>query len=277
MELVIIVVLSFFLVPLVVLTTGPLRIVLGLAFVLFFPGYSLLAALYPRKSNLNGIERLALSFGLSIAIVPLIGLILNYTAWGIRLSTILSSILVFILSMVAVAWYRRQKLPHEERFQPKLCLRFFPWLHQWTTQGRWDKVITAMLILAIVGAVGTSAYVIAMPKVGEKFTEFYIAQPGPRKEDPPRMVTLGEEAKVPLGIVNYEGKTMEYIVEIVSDGQKIGEIGPIALEYEEKWEQEVSFVLTEPGESQKVEFLLYTGAGTEPYRKLRLWIGVEEK
>jgi len=32
--------------------------------------------------GIDGIERVALSFGLSIAIVPLIGLVLNFTPWG---------------------------------------------------------------------------------------------------------------------------------------------------------------------------------------------------
>ena len=55
------------------LTGLPVRIPLGLLMVLFVPGYALIAALFPRKDDLDGIERLALSFGLSIAVVPLIG------------------------------------------------------------------------------------------------------------------------------------------------------------------------------------------------------------
>ena len=53
------------------------RIVLGLPFVLFFPGYTFVAALFPRKDDLDAIERVALSLGLSIAVVPLVGLALN--------------------------------------------------------------------------------------------------------------------------------------------------------------------------------------------------------
>src|SRR5659263_694396 len=73
------------------LSESVLRNILGLPLVLFLPGYALIAALFPAKSDLDGIERTALSFGLSIAVVPLMGLGLNYTPWGIRLLPILIS------------------------------------------------------------------------------------------------------------------------------------------------------------------------------------------
>ena len=76
-----------------------IRVVLGLPLVLFFPGYTLLSALFPRRKSLNDIERFALSFGISIAVVPLIGLALNYTPWGIRLYPILISLFVFIFTI----------------------------------------------------------------------------------------------------------------------------------------------------------------------------------
>jgi uncharacterized membrane protein len=38
--------------------------------------------------NLDPIERIALSLGMSIALVPIVGLLLNYTPWGIRLTPI---------------------------------------------------------------------------------------------------------------------------------------------------------------------------------------------
>ena len=107
-DLIVILISSLVLVPLVIFTGGPLRIVLGLAFMLFSPGYALIAALFPQKGSLGGIERIALSFGLSIAVVPLIGLILNYTPWGIGLYPILVSILSFILVMLGVAYFRRR-------------------------------------------------------------------------------------------------------------------------------------------------------------------------
>ena len=53
------------------LNETPIRIILGLPLVLFLPGYALIATLFPRKDDFDGIERIALSFGLSIAISPI--------------------------------------------------------------------------------------------------------------------------------------------------------------------------------------------------------------
>jgi len=92
------------------------RIILGLLLVLFLPGYSLIAALFLAKDDLDGIERIALSFGLSIAVVPLLGLALNYTPFGIRLVPILVVLSMFTISLAVVACVRRLGLPEGERF-----------------------------------------------------------------------------------------------------------------------------------------------------------------
>jgi uncharacterized membrane protein len=98
------------------LNETPARIVLGPLLVLFLPGYSLIAALFPGKDDLDGIERIALSFGLSIAVAPLLGLALNYTPFGIRLVPILIVLSVFTVSLAVVACVRRLGLPEGERF-----------------------------------------------------------------------------------------------------------------------------------------------------------------
>ena len=81
------------------------RYVFGSLFVLYLPGAALIELLYPRREDLSQLERLALSIGLSLALVPLVGLILNYTPWGIRLNPIIISLtlLTLGLSLGAVA------------------------------------------------------------------------------------------------------------------------------------------------------------------------------
>jgi len=87
-----------------------IRYVLGSIIVLFLPGYATIEALYPRDNELTDLERVALSIGLSLAITPLIGLLLNYTPWGIRLYPILLSLALYIIVMLFLAAYRKYSL-----------------------------------------------------------------------------------------------------------------------------------------------------------------------
>ena len=84
-----------------------LRYIAGSLYVLFLPGFSLIEALYPRDEDLSDLERFALSIGLSLAIVPLIGLILNYTPWGIRLTPVSISLAIFTEIMITVSLVRK--------------------------------------------------------------------------------------------------------------------------------------------------------------------------
>lgn len=95
-----------------------IRYIAGSISVLYFPGYTLIEALYSKKDELDQLERLALSIGLSLAVVPLIGLLLNYTPWGIRLIPIIISLVLFSLVMAVIACIRKfsyLKLPYMAR------------------------------------------------------------------------------------------------------------------------------------------------------------------
>ena len=247
------------------------RIGLGLPFVLFFPGYVLIAALFPKKDDLGGIERLALSFGLSIAVVPLIGLGLNYTPWGIRLTPILLSLILFIIIMGCISFFRRDKLPPEDRYCPTFQFEF----PVWKEQPLFDRVLSIALIVAILFAIGSIFYVVSMPKVGEQFTEFYILGMNGKAEGYPRELAVGEEGEVIVGVVNHEYKQEKYYVEIKMDDLVLPKEGPIVLEHEEKWEKPLSFSYPEEYENLKVEFLLYREGDDQPYRSLHLWVIVK--
>jgi hypothetical protein len=86
-----------------------IRWVLGSLFVLFIPGYVTVEALFPKGRELDTIERFALSVGLSLALVPLVGLILNYTPWGIRLNPIVVSLTLLTVGLAMVALARKYR------------------------------------------------------------------------------------------------------------------------------------------------------------------------
>lgn len=90
--------------------------ILALPFFLFFPGYLLIYILFPKKDTLDDMERLLFSFGLSLIIAPIIGLLLNYTPFGIILIYILFALSIFTALMSIIAFIRRWKLAEEDRY-----------------------------------------------------------------------------------------------------------------------------------------------------------------
>lgn len=231
-----------------------LRIIFGLPFILFFPGYTLIAALFPRKERLSGIERLALSLGLSIAIVPLIGLVLNYT-WSIDLYPILISLSLFIMAMSTLGWYKRRRYSAGDRFSvPFLYRQNLPGL-KWGKAEGLDKVISIFLVAAILGTIATIAYAVITTKEEDKFTEFYILGIGSNAEEYPEELVVGEMEELILGIVNQEQETTSYKVEIWLGGDQVNvqlgeaemdEIETGSLAHEAKWEQQVGFAALDP-------------------------------
>ena len=335
-----------------VVNETPLRVVFGLAFVLFLPGYAFIAALFPEagespttdsnadppdvpsddtakptpvagttaadtqpdhetetdtglltegrhdRDGIDGIERVALSFGLSIAIVPLIGLVLNFTPWGIRLAPIAVSVAGFTLICVGVAAIRRWELPADERF----AVPYREWItaakHEvFEPDDRTDAALNVMLALSILLAVGSVGYAVAVPPQGEQFSEFYLlteTDDGELVADGyPDTMELDETAELIVGIENYEYETTDYTVvvqlqEVVSEGNEstvverteIDRFGT-TLEHNETHHERHTLRPTMTGDDLRVQYLLYDGdAPAEPtrenaYRDLHLWINIE--
>ena len=83
------------------------RYISGAVYVLYVPGAVFIEALYPKREELEDLERFALGVGLSLALVPLVGLVLNYTPWGIRLNPIFAGLGLLVLVFSLVGVYRK--------------------------------------------------------------------------------------------------------------------------------------------------------------------------
>src|SRR4030042_632605 len=232
MELIVTMILTVVLAPVVEFTTGAPRVILGALFLLLFPGYTLVAALFPRKESLQVVERLALSLVLSFAIVPLVGLILNYTPWGIRLEPTFIALAIFIFIASLVALFRRRRLPQGERFEPRIRMG----MPRIGSMSRLEMAVCVLLVLAILGAAGALFYVVAIPEAEESFTDFYLLGSEGLAADYPRELVCGEQAHVTVGVVNHEHQYTNYRVEALLGGEKIQEIGPFELADEEEWQ-----------------------------------------
>jgi uncharacterized membrane protein len=286
------VVLALLLIALVFLAPDTtFRQVLGLVFVLFLPGYAATAALFPENDQIDGIERVALSFGLSIAIVPLIGLALNFTPWGIRLDPILASVSGFIIGAALVGWYRRMRLPEDERFaivvDYEMDFRAMPLV---------DKILTIGIVVMLVASVVVLAWAVTTPRVGERFTQLAILGPGGMATDYPRNLSVGEEARVLISVKSFEHRTANYTIALVltnlTDNTTIvdsysidwGAVNPLTpyqaiaqnftLDHLEYYNQTFDFSVTATG-TWKLQFLLFIDdqpVTQDAYREVYLWL-----
>ena len=260
-----ILILSILLVP-----DSPLQAVLGVPFVLFFPGYILVSALFPGKKDLGGIERLALSIGLSLAVVPLVGLALNYTPWGIRLAPIMASLFMFTLLLSIVANYRRSKLPIEQKLNMSIPIK----MPKWSTMRRLDKLFIVGFLAGIVIVGGVAVYLVSAPKIGQQFTEFYVLGSNGQLADYPTNLTLGENGTVTLGVVNHEYENVTYRIVITLNNSTIGTLNNITLSNGVTWDQNYTFTPQKTGDNMNLGFELYKEGLDTPYRSLQLWITV---
>jgi uncharacterized membrane protein len=258
--LLVIVFIVLFLFLLVTFTEGIPRIIIGAIAIIFFPGYTLLSAIFPRRTDLLWIERVGLSFGLSIAIVALLGLILNYTPWGIRLYPVLTAIASFVVITSVIGWYRQRRLSEAERLTINLKLNF----SGWQTGSKFGKSLSIVLALAILVALGALCYVV-VPKQGEKFTEFYVLGINGTAADYPRVVLNGETVHLIAVVVNHEYESTAYRIEIEIDGEVMKQAAIGKLDNGQKWQNQIDFVPQKQGRNQKVEFYLYKNGMEKPY------------
>jgi uncharacterized membrane protein len=241
---------------------------LGLPFVLFFPGYVLISAIFPRRTWPGAVERLALSAVTSLAVVPLLGIALNYSSWGVRADSVLACLGLFTIGASGLGLVHRQTVPPEER----LGFGGGP-------PAAWASRNLPHLGYAVAAAAGALAAIalasFAVPSLGhnpagEPFTEFYLLGADRTAEGYPDVLKAGEPATVTLGIVNQEGAETQYAVSLLINESPVAEYGPMQLGPGRRLEWPVTFSLPYAGEGQVVRFDLHQDGQTLPYRSLHL-------
>ena len=204
---------------------------------------------------MDEIERFSLSIGLSIAIVPLLGLALNYTPWGIRLYPIITSLFILTLLLSIASNYRRARLPLDQKFQALNNLK----LPNSKAIPRTDKILVTGVLIAIIAVASLTIYFASAPKIGERFTEFYLLGPNGKLADYPVNMTLAENGTVILGIKNHEYENMTYRITISIDNQTIKTITNIQLSHEEKLDSKLHIYTSENKRKNEIRFSIVQG------------------
>jgi uncharacterized membrane protein len=249
---------------------------------ILLPGYLLSIALFPRRYDLAGNGRLALSIGVDVLLILLLSIGLSLSPWGLHLSSLAASAAVISLVLAAIAHANRSALPKWNRFVPFISGsgRNHPIRNREAGTSR--RMIGIVLVLAAAFALSALAYTtmnagdMSESGGGENgeahFTEFYIQ--GEKDRDHPISVTAGRTATTAVGIINHEFSTVNYTLQLVQNDSMLFQ-KEIRLDHNQSWEGAVDYVLEEPGSQQRLDFLLYKEDDfTISYSEDHLWFNV---
>ena len=255
--------------PLVVQMPLPLvRGALGLAVVLFAPGYGLTAAIFARHDDLDSAARLGFSFVLSAALLPLFGLALDRSPWGITLWPMVTCLTSWLLLISGVAALRRWQLGDAAATPalPRLGA-----LVPWRTRGAILATVAALFLVVWVWGLAASY------TQRSALTEFFVLNPSSAMvEFYPRQVALGQPMEVLVGLTNHEGASRRYRVEARSSEEVVASTDWFVVEAGATWQAPLHYALPRPGADQMIDILLFRPESVEPFRRLTLWVDVEE-
>lgn len=220
-----------------------IRVAFGVPLALLLPGYALTAALFPR-STMGLTERLAITLGIGLAALAVIGVALNWTRPGLTPATWSLALTAVTLVAVLIAVVRRRGIG-DEPFDLS-SVRITGW--QWATFGAAALVLTAAILIARAGALDAR---------GDGFTQL-------------SMVPLSHSTRtdVQIGVTNRENSSVGYVLELVSGGQ-MQTSWTIELRPGETWQTTTTVERVKAG--TRTSALLYRlDAPQVPYRQVAL-------
>lgn len=259
-------------------TSATARIAVEVSTLLFVPGYALAAALFPRRNDVSGFERVALSFGLSIAVVPLLAYGLDF-AWRVSAQSVTAALTLFIIVSTVAAYVRRRALPPHIRFSVSFAMAgpvirgLKPRLNS-----KLQLALAILLAGSILFSASALAYALFASGPSETYTEFYLLGPNGMMQGYPVNFTVGNEQSVIVGIANHEDRNINYtIVARLNDSQMSSTlyVGNVAVANGANVQQTIALEPNRTGNGMRIDFLLYRDNDlTAPYRQTYLQVNV---
>ena len=255
------------------------RLLLGLPFVLYVPGHLLQAVLFPHHADLDSIERIGLSLGLSVALITLLALLLNALPWGLTAAAILVGQAGMIVILMLVTALLRHYLPSQQVYVPDVRPHLGRW---WSGLARVEQRLLVVMGAVLFIALLTAAWIFLVPSDNAFMTEFYMLGPQGLAENFPRQASLGQPLTLTLGLTNRERTSMDYRLEVwqvdpldETHRQLVASAPSFTLPVGQTRQWDQSFQPAWAGQDQQFVFFLYTPGQPDPYRQLLLWMNID--
>lgn len=251
--------------------TGPLRVLLALPLLFFLPGYALVSALFPARSQtedetgmslstalrqpgLEWVERGALSLGASLVVLPLVGVALPLLGVPYETTPVVSALVLVTGVGMLVGAVRRLRLPESERVVIPVA-RWYGELRASTVDAdsSTDAALNVALAVAVVVSMAALGVGLAAPQDGETFTEVAVLteQGGELVASGyPSSVTAGEPTSFTLTVENREGEAIDYTSVVVLERVRTSDGSVTVLERSELERVAMSVANGETGQQQ---------------------------
>lgn len=219
-----------------------IRLLAAFPLVLFLPGYALVAVLFPatdrsgretistpierRPRSIDVVERLGLSFVLSLVVVALVGLALPITQWGFTTTVTTAALAAVTVVIAQIGVVRRLRTPTSERFtvSPIASLGRLR-----SDDGAVATASTIVLVLAVGMAIGALVLGVLAPMSTGGFTELALYS---ETDDGDLVageiddeIAAGESVPITVSIDNQEGEETDYTVvvqeQVIEDGDVV--------------------------------------------------------
>jgi uncharacterized membrane protein len=293
----------------------PLAVALGLPLLFFAPGYALVSFLFPgatpddaaddvsfarvREHGVGRVERVALGFGVSVALLPMLGVAIALSPWSIGPATVLLAVSGLTVGLAIAGSIRRLRRPADSRF----AVPIRAWLgdaRQSVSSGSTvDTALSVGLAAAVVLSVAAIGYAVAAPGPGQSYTDVSLLTQNETgqlvAEDYPEEFQRGESKPLVVKLTNEEGETTDYsvVVELqrveqapegsarVLEDSQLATFTP-TVESGESWRTTHDVTPTMTGENLRLTYLVYKGDAPEnpttedAYRHVHVWVTVTE-
>ncbi|OIB57857.1 DUF1616 domain-containing protein [Natrialba sp. SSL1] len=232
-----------------------LRAAVGFPLLFVAPGYAAVSVLFPRESPpsetvttplfgqtlpVSGVERAALAFGLSVALLPLFGIGIALTPYTFSQTTVVGLISGFVLVCAFLAGFRRIRIPEQNRYEFSFG-RAYDTVHAalFGTNSAVHTAVNLILVASMLIALSSVGYALVSPQDGEQYTELQLLTEDDDGElvatDYETTTTPNDSVSLAINLENQEQSEQTYTAVVqeqwVDDGEVLDRIEHDRLEY----------------------------------------------
>ncbi|WP_311173525.1 DUF1616 domain-containing protein [Halobellus ordinarius] len=276
-----------------------LPVALALLFVL--PGYVTMELAYaerrrPRDWSLPSVvERLALTLGLSMAVIPVLAILTYLSSLSFTDVAVVQVVAGYVVIVSVLTAVRRGRSAAADAPTPDREQDSTSHLPSPTGMSSTALLVNGVLAVSVIAATAALGGALVAPQEGPGTTDLHLlTESGDRAvaSDYPATIGSGESANITVGVTNDERASVDYtavahLQRVRIEGQSVevveqAEIGryEFALDQGDTWQRQVSADDALTGQNLRIAVYLYRGDAPESptvetaYRNVYVWVDV---